>query len=524
MPINYTYAAPGVQVIAGAPPTPAPPNINGATVLILGRAPKGPRNLVFVTAAEAPAVFGDEGGNILSGSYGSTGFDIPTAIRVANDQINPSGNVPLNFLVGRVGVAPATYVVKDRTVGTPIPCFTLYGEGPYAGTAGANLAVAISLDGSFNITTFDIMDISAGTSFPVLLQRYNSIANDLSSNAAIVATINAANPVHLAGSIVSATIASGSPTTPAAITSPAVFATGSPNDGKAAAWSDATVAPLLADSLNFAVDWIYTGFDAAVACSAIQANQDLAVDKNDYRRWVCGPKRGTTFTSLSTTYVNAILASERVSLVAHDACLVNNPTTGQTTPMDGWILAAAVLGIKAKGPTNDAGINAPLIGIVGIVPASDNNGQALTAAQLALLALPTGSTSNSGQVVCAFDTKDNAIEVLDMLTTAPYLVNGGENIFRQLFATHINDSFNDAMAAGGAPFVGRSATSVSQLQQNLVGGASVQVARLAGTIENVQLTAQTDPSTGQPTLSGTYEMVTPALNITIPTSFTIASS
>lgn len=524
MPIDYTYAAPGVQVIAGAPPTPPPPNTNGVNALFLGHAPKGPRHLVFCTADQAVGLFGDEGGNILTGSLGSSGYDLPTAIRLASIQKNPSGNVPINFLVGRVGVVPASLVVKDRTTPTALPCLTLFGEGRYAGTAGANLATAITLDGSNNVVLLDIMDISAGTGNPVLLQRYNSVSSDLSSNAAIVSAINGANPVNLPSSIVSATLSGGAPTTPAALASPTQFAGGSPSDGKGAAWTDPTVAGLLAESLGFAVDWIYTGFDAAVAASDVQNNQEDAIASNGYRKWVAGPQLGTTFTSLSTTYVNAITASERVSLVAHDGVAVPNPTSTVPVVRDGYILAAAVLGQKASGPSNDAGINTPLIGITAIAPAPENNGKALTPDQLVALALPSGANNNQGQIVCALDQQTNTIEVLDMLTTAPYLVNGGKNTFAQLFATHVNDTFNSAMAVGGAPFVGRQTSSPTQLQNNLVAATSVQVNKLAGTIENVQLTATTDPSTGDVNMAGTYEMVTPALRITIPTSFTIATS
>ena len=520
-----TYAAPGVQVIQSAPPTIPPPNIGAEVVMILGRAPKGPRHLVYCTAAQAQNLFGSDGGNLLTGGFQATGYDIPTAIRLISIQRNPSGNSPINFLVGRVGVAPASLVVKDRTPVTPLPCFTLYGEGQYAGTYGANLAVGITLDGSNNVILLDIMDISAGVGSPVLLQRFNSISSNLTSNASIVAAINSANPINQPASIVSAIIAGGTPTTPAGLVTPTAFSGGAPNDGKAATWADGTVAGLLAESLSYPLDWLWAGFDAALCASNIQANQELALANNNvYYRTVLGPAMGTTYASLSTTYINAITASERVSLVMHDSVFIPNPTSGVPEQRGGPLLAAIVIGMKASGPNNDAAINTPLQGITGIAPAPDNNGLPLSAAQRAALALPSGSTSQSGGIVAWQDPADNGIKLIDTLTTAPYLVNGGKNVFGQLFATHTNDNFNTAVVKATKPFVGRSAPSISKLQQNLVGSAQTQTSQLIGGVSNIGITAPIDQTTGQPVLNASYALVSPLLNANINTSFVIATS
>lgn len=524
MPIAYTYAPPGAQVIAGAPPTIPPPNTGAAVIAMIGRAPQGPRHMVYCTAAQAVNIFGSAGGNLLTGGFGSTGFDLPMAIRLANMQRNPSGTVPLQFLVGRAGVSPATYVVLDRTPVTPVAAFTLSGEGKYAGTYGVNLAVSITLNGSFAVTTLDIMDISAGAGNPILLQRFNSITNDLRTNSSIVAAINGANPSNDPSSIVSAVLAAGTPTTPAALATVTPFAAGTPNDGKAATWADATIAGLLTEMLQYPVDWLYAGFDEATCAASIQATQLLAQNNNTPFRTILGPALGTTYTSMSTTYINAVTASERVSGCAHDGVMITNPTTGVPTVMDGFMLSAIAIGAKASGPASDAAINTPLYGITDIAPAPGNNNLPLTPAQRVALALPSGATNNQGQIVAWKDPVDNAVKFIDLLTTAPYLVNGGKNIFNNVFATHINDGFNVKMFAAGKPFIGRSPLSISLLQQNLVASAQNQTAQLAGSVQNVQLAALIDPSSGQPVLSGNYEMVSPPLNITIPTSFILATS
>ena len=293
---TYVYQKPGPTLVSVTPTIAQTPVALGATIVVLAKFPQGPRVPTLCNAATAYAWFGQPTAAASSGYYG------PLALQKMDQQINQVSNLPCTYLICRVGAACATATIVD---GSSAVCLTLTAVGKYAGTLGANLAYTITLNvGNTAVATFNIFDTTSGT--PVLLQQFIQGRDNLTSNQAIVDTINGGNvEINQFGpspAIVQAAIGV-STNVPAAVTTATTFSGGSPNDGGAATYSDATIAPLLQQSLQWQAQFIAPLFDgASIYTSAIAAHQLAAIARLQWRFAYLGPERSTTFSSMAGSY------------------------------------------------------------------------------------------------------------------------------------------------------------------------------------------------------------------------------
>src|SRR5205807_1112857 len=130
-------------------------------------------------------------------SASCAGYTGPYLAYFASQQQAPGGG-PVQFLVCRAGVARGVYVVPDVV---PTTCFTLSAIGAYAGSASQYLQLKLTV-ASGKVTTISFQD--SRTSTPVgtpLADTAVGGAYDLTSNAKIVAAINATNPLTSLSSV-----------------------------------------------------------------------------------------------------------------------------------------------------------------------------------------------------------------------------------------------------------------------------------------------------------------------------------
>lgn len=487
----YTYKRPGTTVISSPPQTFQPASVLGNTILVLARFAKGPRYPTLTDASGAAAQFGNPS------AASGTGFDGALMLSKMALQRNPTAFQPPTYLICRVGVAPASVAVMDGSAGT---CFTLTGEGAYAGTAGANLAYSITVV-SGAVTNIAFYDTSSGT--PVLLQQFIAGRNDLSSNQSIVREINGQNPLYsLTGAlnpgIVQAAIGT-SVNLPVAVTTPAAFSAGSPNDGANATATDATIAGLLNESLKFNVQYITAAFDAATVAPAIQAHQTAALVALQWRFAALGPQLYTTYSSLATTYV-ASIASQQVAVMKHDAYLTANPVTNSPLVVPGYIFAGAWLALKASGPTQETTTRQVVVGFSNILTAPGKTG-ALSSTEQDALAVDSGGFGG----IVGTPTPDGIL-INHALTTAAYNFNGGINAFSEVNAVNVDNAYNRMLVDAAAPLIGRVYKKLADQQAAILRQVNNSAAPLdsAGTINGYTHQLSRDPQTGNTLVGATY--------------------
>lgn len=493
----FTYQRPGVTVVPSAPAqTIAPSTLAGNTVVVLGRFPQGPRFPTLVDAVGASSVFG------AASSTNSTYYDGPLSVSKMALQRNPTSYQAITYLILRVGVTPATVQVLD---GSSAVCFTLSGEGAYAGTNGLNLAYSVTLSGPA-VAAISIFDTSSGS--PVLLQQFVAGRNNLQSNQSIVNEINGANPTFsitgaATGAIVSAVVGASS-SLPAAVNSPVNF-TGSPLDGAAATASDSTIGTLLNQSLKYNAQFIVPLFDAASIASTIQTHQSAAQAALQWRFAYMGPQIGTSYSSLSSNYFSAAATpSSQVSLVAHDAYLTSNPVTGLPLVVPGYIFAAAACALKASGPVQETTTKQYVIGFSNIQTAPGKTGP-LTVDEQNALAIPAGS-ANNGQIVTSVDPSSGQIQINHALTTAPYNLNGVINAFSEVNAQTVDNTYNSMLVNQSQQLIGRVYKSASSQRSAVLTAVNTGASALdsSGAINGYVHTVARDPETGLLTVGATY--------------------
>lgn len=497
-----TYQPPTITVTAQGPQTQLIGGIAGKTLLLLGTAPKGPDVPVLINPGQLAQYFGDPA------AVASVGHTIPLGGLFAYGQRQPVSNSAYNLLVCRVGVTRATIPVPGQTTGTS---FNVVGIGRYAGSAGnysgagatSGLNVAVTVAATV-VTQIQILDGA------VVLQTFANTSYDLTSNAKIQAAINGANPINNPGSIVQVTGALGA-NLPAAAAS-LQLAGGA--DGLGTAVGDASVATALANSLAFSADYIWAGFDANAVAATLSAHITAALGANQFRKAIVGPKLGTTFGSLSSSYNN--MNSSRIVCIGHDAAFATNPATGTLTIVDGIYLAAAYAGLKAVGPTEETATGYPITGFSGLALPSDKTSP-LSQADL-------NSLAGAGLLVFEQRASSALLTVRDAITTAPYTLSTNSNAvnpFSQFNVQDIDDAVTLALIGAVSPFKGRPADSLPRLVTQLQAACLSALGRLGSTINGVNsVVVVVDPNTLVYSITCSYITRYPILSISIITQFT----
>lgn len=423
--INVNFA--GSQATVSAP--------TGTRVVgILGRAIKGP-NVPFIgTAAQVYAAFGSPSDPLTNGT------DIPFQTYLAASQ-STGGDAAAQFLIMRAGVAPGTLKVYDVTGTTAAAvCFTLTAIGPYAGSAAANLDVILMISGvTAKVSSLTFIDAISGLPVLTLVDGNNGGLWDLSSNARIVAAIQAASPAANPASVVTATLGP-STNVPVAIPTPVPFAAGA--DGLGATAADPTIGGagstvgLLDQSLAYPLNYLATGFDAAAIAPTILSHLAAAQSVGAFRKAYLGAAAGTTFNTMTTTYLGAGLKNRRVSVVGHDSLLAYNPARQINDIVAGYHGGAAYAGLKASAPIAEAGIGQEVAGISDIVAPPDKS---------AILVSDTNLLAGSRLLTFEKVGYAGAVRVRDAQTTVPQY--NANNQFNNDSVTNIPDQ-DDAFAAG----------------------------------------------------------------------------
>lgn len=370
---------------------------------------------------------------------------------------------------GGAAAALQTYLQSISTIGsgnvtvtavtTPAPItgaftFNVTGAGTKATgpltlitTATSTLAAGT---GVIPVVSVVINDTISGS--PVTLQTLAAGTYNLGSNAAIYGAINAQNPLNSVSSVVLATTLSISAGIP--ITQTLTFTGGA--DGLGATGTDATIAPLLAASLNLGnADFIVAAFDALVALPAIQNYITNALAVNIFPKAILGPQQGTQYATLSTTYQQA--NSDRVVIVGHDNVTGTNPINGTLNyPVDGFLVAGAIAGIKAATSPQYNLLGTTLSGFSSAPPIAPDIGVPLTTTQLNTLAA-------AGFTVLVPQPAIGRLGIRDLISTAPQIDQYGQpNRFIYLSERDAFDAIALQLIAGLSPLIGSPASTPAQ--------------------------------------------------------------
>ena len=500
MATNALYSPPSITVSANGPQTILTAGSGARVVCVVGTASQGPDYPVLCDYGRALALYGSPT------AIQSLGHTLPIGLYYINGQRQPVGNTSLLFLCIRVGVTRASLVIKDQTPTTPLNAFTIQGIGVYAGSAGNSLQVVIAATGAV-VTSIAINDNSSGS--PVQRQFYSNTSYNLTSNAAIAAQINGANPLTNPGSIVQVTSVSATALVPAALSTANTLATGA--DGLGTTAGDASIAAGLAASLWTHADFLWMGFDAAAIQATVATHLNAAASggTNEFRKAILGPKYGTTFSTMTGSYNT--FNSARIVCIGHDGAYGVNPVSGTSTILDGFFLAAAYCGLKAIGPVEETGTGMAISGFSTLAIPSDK-ASILQAADLNNLA---------GSGLLVFEQRPNgALFVRDAVTTAPQITNNAVNPFSQFNIQDIDDAVSNALIGAVSPFKGRPSASLSTQISQLQNACTVSLAALGETINGINsVIVSVDPNTLIPTIAVSYITRYPYLQISIQTSY-----
>lgn len=500
MATNALYSPPSITVSANGPQTLLTTGSGARIVCVVGTSSQGPDYPVLCDYGRALALFGSPS------AIQNLGHTLPLGLYYINGQRQPTGNTSLLFLCIRVGVTRASLIIKDQTA-TPLNAFTISGIGVYAGSAGNSLQVVIAATGAV-INSIAINDMTSGS--PVQRQFYPSTTYNLTSNASIAAAINGANPLTNPGSLVQVSNISATALVPAALSATNSLLGGI--DGLGTLATDVSIDAGLAASLWTHADFLWMGFDAAAIVGKVTAHLNAAQTggTNEFRKAILGPRYGTTFATLTGSYVG-IANSSRVVCIGHDGGYGVNPVSGTSTILDGFYLAAAYCGLKAIGPIEETGTGMAISGFSTLAVPSDK-ASILQSADLNTLA-------GSGYLV--FEQRPNgALFIRDALTTAPQITNNAVNPYSQFNIQDIDDAVSNALVQAVGPFKGRPSASLSAQISQLQNACTVALAALGDAINGINSVIVTvDPNTLVPTIAVSYITRYPYLQISIQTSY-----
>lgn len=485
------------------------------TVAIHATFPKGPDVPFLMSPATMGVYYGDPTSAASVGHYG------PYMSLYSQSQAQPQTTGPIQFLVCRQNVVRGTLLIWDASSGV---CFTLSAVGVYAGSASIYLQCAMTLaNGAVTSITFTDSRTNIIVA-PVLSDLTVGGAQDLSSNAKIVAAINATQPLRSLATVAQA-VAGASLLVPAtfhlgvnpAVTVATSFAAGS--DGKASAFSDAVGSGgLLDQSLAFPTDYVTAAWDAATVATTLLAHTSAAAAVNMFRKLYLGPAQGTAYSTLAGSYATPFQSS-RMTILAHDALTVTrHPVTGANWTWDGFVGAAALAGLKASGEPEQSCINMALnaFSSIGVAP---NNTAQLSESQKNVLA-------GNGLTVLEQLPTSNTITVREVLTTIPQqnTLTGQRNIYSNVTAQEEDDAVADALNRYLRPLVGRPGTTTSATNMLIATAAQQALSSLSSTIAgNVAVTPYRDLTTGYIVCPVTYYRRDPVNNITLTIANTTAA-
>lgn len=432
-----TYSLPFTQINSQGALTQLVGGLSPTTIKFVGTSYKGPDVPTLISATDFVSTFGDPA---LSASFGHT---LPYALSLAAIQRSRTGYSPWNALCLRIGVTRGVATLFDT--GGSTAAISLQAVGPYAGSASQYLSYITT--NTAGVVTLSFFDTRTGST----LQTFTSSQYNLTSNSSIVAALNGANPTTDPQSIVFASLE-----TPVDFVllgaNMGVFSTG--NDGLGTLPTSPTIAPLLSASLLYSADYIWAGFDAATAWTAfVGAHIAAAIPSNQRLKFVGGPAALTTSASLRATSggYNTI-NSAAAQVIGHDVFLgappaspmFPGPRNGQPGwSWDGFMAAAALVGLCASSPVAQTNVGDVLSGFSGVGVPPDNGGFPL--GQQALTAI-------AGNGFAVFTTV-HAPAKLNDLSTAPPLVNGATNPAARFNLKKIDDMVSKTLAAAVSPYL-----------------------------------------------------------------------
>lgn len=450
---------------------------------------------------------------------------------------SPTGGITLSFngtpaaapitsatlIGGGAAAAIQTYLTGISTIGagnctvtavtSPSPITGAFSFNvTFSGTKATGSQVLIALTtstltagtGAIPIVSILVNDTSGGGNTTV--QTLAAGNYNLGSNAAIYNAINAQNPLNSTSSVITATTLSTTAGIP--ITQTITLAGGA--DGLGAAATDATVTAQLSAALALGnTDFLVAAFDASAVLPAVQTYLAAALPLNIFPKAVLGPVQGTQYSALTTTYQQA--NSDRVVMIGHDNVTGTNPINGTLNyPVDGFLVAGAIAGIKAASPPQQNLYGTTLSGFSSAPPIAPDLGVPLTAAQLNALA-------TAGFTVLVPQPSIGRLGIRDLISTAPQIDQYGQpNRFIYLSERDAFDTIALQLLAGLQPLVGSPAGTNAQITQ-LFGSYATQIMQASqGTLHNgATATASYDPIANVVTINVGYGDRPPLNNLII---------
>lgn len=488
---------PGVPVTFAGSTQPVSAGPGARVIMAIGSARKGPDVPMRLSADQIGQYYGS------FNETASLSHTLPGLVYFASGQQPPTGAAAVDFLMCRAGVTRGTYAVVD-TNSTPRTCFTLAGIGVYAGTASANLGFTYTAGPPAQIT---IVDNSTGAILGVFTDGVNA---DLSTNQKVVTAINGVNLTNNISSYVTAQMGSLSATAPAPVAAGGTQFTGGA-DGKGVAWGSATIGTngsggLLDQSIDFPVNFVVAGFDAAVCAPALLAHVGASgaasADHDSFRECVLGPALGTPLSALTGGYTTPFQSS-RFACDAHDAWMALHPAKGYVDMVDGFYHAAASAGMKAAAPFYEtcAGRNFFFNLFTDIGLPNGGTGPALS---------PTdrNNLAGAGLFVSTKDKNTGGIRIREFVTTTPKMnpQTNQVNVFYQLNRQDQDDTVATVVTAALQDFL-ESPSFLPQAQATLMENAVRDaLASLGSGINGVNLVSFTY-SISQNQLSGVVSYI-----------------
>jgi hypothetical protein len=452
-----------------------------------------PTNQVYTLALSGTGL----GGTYTLGFNGATTAAISETASAATVQ---AALIALNSnYAGAISVSGTTWTGTGGT-------YTVTLSGNLAATNFPNLVInSTSITGTISsftstvttpgvrptVQTLSVLDYTNASS-PVTVQTFSdtSVAGgtyNLTSNQGIVNAINGANPLTNINSVVTASLGP-SYAPPAAVTTQ-VFSGGLDGQGTAAS---AVTQSLLQSSLWTQADYIVTGWDGATIAPTLLSHFTDGLAQNDFRKAYLGPAIGTSYTTMSASYVSSAIQSSRLVMVGNDNATANHPATGVPVQWDGFYLAAAAAGLKASAPQSETCAGFPIAGFTQIGPSTGLTQQ--------LLASQVTALESQGLTVFVQPLGTNTISMHNVLSTAPYQSpsnSNAVNAFSQASVQDADDGISRIVVGATQPFLLRVPTGNTQQYTKQIENVLTNALGGAATLHNGinQVSVTLDPAT-----------------------------
>ena len=479
----------------------------GLNVPIAGT-PAGPMVMALATAPQGPDVPALIDPALLAATYGaaasSPSYSMPLGMSFLTTQTQGAGaSSPLSILGCRVGVTRASVTVGGLTI-TAV--------GSYAGSKGNTTAVQITVAGGF-VTSLSLVDTSTPGGPTVLYTITNATAN-LTTYANIIRAIQTDQDPLDPNTLIGVS-AAGGVYPPAAIAAPGTALTGGA-DGLGALPTDATIATLLAQSMDYDVDFVWPAFDAVAIGATMLAHVAAAYAEYSFRKVVLGPQMGTSYSTLTSTGTpyGSQFSNDRISVVGHDIIKAYNPARAINDFYDGFYLAAMVTGLKAAGAGRQTGKGVALKGVQAVLNTGITSRllfsqkEALGAARLTAVERAVGG---------------NTLGIRDHLTTAPYNMPDGVSVnpFAYANVRHVDDKVQRVLARAFMNASGQARATDEGTKAAFLGTAEDAMGTVAGEVNGSTAAVTSIPGSSVPTVTITYGAPVPTGTVALNVGLTL---